>query len=62
MRMAFPEGYDKYVSFIETEKHPFKHLVVHVSSTPKEPLEKLRDHDRTYFEHTGQHAIEFLED
>jgi hypothetical protein len=57
-----PEGYDKYVSFIATEADPIKHLVVDVSSTPPDMLEKLRDYDRQHFEYDGERVFEFIED
>ena len=62
MTQSMPEGYDKYVSFVPTKADPNKHLVVKVSSTPPDILEKLRDHDRQHFDYNGEHVFEFLED
>lgn len=57
-----PKGYEKHVEKISTKALQYKHMVVRVSKTPPEMLEKLRNWDRIQFEYDGEHVIEFLED
>ena len=61
MIMNIRFGYE-YIEITATEKNPIKHLVVRVATTPPEALESLRDYDKTYFEHMGEHPIEFIEE
>ncbi|MDD4060280.1 MAG: hypothetical protein PHW08_06210 [Kiritimatiellae bacterium] len=57
-----PKGFEKYVEHTSTKALQDTHLVVRVSKTPPEMLEKLRNMDRIQFEYDGEHAIEFLEE